>query len=91
MSGKSEGAQASKTGSEIERKDEIEGSKDDFESGSTTKSPAALAALQTVNDEGLVPWASLQSDDLKMALLRHALLPNHHQPNHLLICLGYLI
>ena len=55
MSGKSEGAQASKTGSEFERKDEIEGSKDDFESGSTTKSPAALAALQTVNDEGLVP------------------------------------
>ena len=69
MSGKSEGAQASKTGSEFERTDKIEGAKDDFEGGSTTTSPAALAALQTTNDEGLVPWASLQSDDLRNALL----------------------
>ena len=69
MSGQSAGAKASKTGSENEITDKIEGSKDDFEGGSTTTSPAAKVALQTTNDEGPVPWASLQVDDLKRALL----------------------
>ena len=69
MSGQSAGAKASKTGSENEITDKIEGSKEDFEGGSTTTSPAAKVALQTTNDEGPVPWASLQVDDLKSALL----------------------
>jgi hypothetical protein len=50
MSGTSAGAKALETGSEIERKDEFEGSKEDSEGGSTTISPAALVALQTIND-----------------------------------------
>jgi hypothetical protein len=69
MSGKSAGANALETGSEIERKDEFEGSKEDSEGGSTIKSPAALVALQTISDEGLVPWASLHTDELLSALL----------------------